>query len=157
MHRWLAQGNDKAALDNYLLDRTRHTQFVDLLLKYRTRLETLYASPLPDDARDGVGTTPGTGEVDRVGNTRPSPRREQAVEERMRAAKARDFEALRAEYALLREHWGGYKGYDIWFTQDLNNAHLPRSASITSTSRHSRRYWQVCTVICLRSIGWRAP
>ena len=108
MHRWLAQGNDKAALDNYLLDRTRHTQFVDLLLKYRTRLEALYASPLPDDARDGVG----------------SPRRELAVEEQMRAAKARDFEALRAEYALLREHWDGYKGYDTWFTQDLNNAHL---------------------------------
>lgn len=42
----------------------------------------------------------------------------------MRAAKARNFEALRAEYALLREHWGGYKGYDTWFTQDLNNAHL---------------------------------
>jgi len=108
MHRWLAQGNDKAALDNYLLDRTRHTQFVDLLLKFRARLEALYASPLPDDARDGVG----------------SPRRELAVEEQMRAAKARDFEALRAEYALLREHWGGYKGYDTWFTRDLNNAHL---------------------------------
>jgi len=92
MHRWLAQGNDKDALDNYLLDRTCHTQFVDLLLKFRTRLEALYASPLPA--------------------------------EQMRAAKARDFEALRAEYALLREHWGGYKSYDTWFTQGLNNAHL---------------------------------
>ena len=36
---------------------------------------------LGDDARDGVGTTPGTGEVDRVGNTRSRPRRELAVEE----------------------------------------------------------------------------
>ncbi len=92
MRRWLAQAGNKAALDNYLLDRTRHMQFVELLLKYRARLETLYASPLP--------------------------------EERMRAAKARDFEALRAEYGALRENWGGYRGYDTWFTQDLNNAHL---------------------------------
>ena len=124
MRRWLAQGSDRAVLDNYLLDRTRHTQFVDLLLKFRTRLEALYASPLTVDpmraekaryyaalraeyanlrtqwggydARDGVGTTPGTGEVDRVGNTQSRPRREPAVDD----------------------------GYDSWFTQDLNNAHL---------------------------------
>ena len=34
-----------------------------------------------NDARDGAGTTPGTGEVDRVGNTRSRPRREPAVED----------------------------------------------------------------------------
>ena len=33
-----------------------------------------------DDSMDGGGTTPGTGEVDRVGNKRSSPRREQAVD-----------------------------------------------------------------------------
>ena len=33
-----------------------------------------------DDSRDGGGTTPGTEEVDRVGNKRSSPRREQAVD-----------------------------------------------------------------------------
>jgi len=92
MRRWLAQGDDPAALDNYLLGMKRRVEFVGLLLKFRARLEALYASPLP--------------------------------EEQMRAAKARDFEALRAEYALLREQWGGYTGYDAWFTQDLNNAHL---------------------------------
>ena len=92
MRRWLAQGSDKAALDNYLLDRTRHTEFVNLVLKYRTRLEALFASPL--------------------------------AKEQMRAEKARYYEALRAEYADLRNQWGGYDGYDSWFTQDLNNAHL---------------------------------
>jgi predicted aminopeptidase len=30
----------------------------------------------------------------------------------------------------------------------------PRSVSITSTFRHSRRCWRACKVICLRSIGW---
>jgi len=92
MHRWLALNGSKTALDNYLLDRTRHTQFVDLLLKFRTRLEALFASPL--------------------------------AEPRMRAEKARYYAVLRAEYANLRDQWGGYDGYDNWFTQDLNNAHL---------------------------------
>ncbi len=42
----------------------------------------------------------------------------------MRAAKAQHFEALRAEYAVLRQQWGGGDRYDAWFAQDLNNAHL---------------------------------
>ena len=42
----------------------------------------------------------------------------------MRTAKAHGFDALRAEYAELRNRWGGYAGYDAWFAQDLNNAHL---------------------------------
>lgn len=44
--------------------------------------------------------------------------------EPMRLAKAREFEALRAEYAVRRQQWGGQAGYDAWFAQDLNNAHL---------------------------------
>jgi predicted aminopeptidase len=92
LRRWLAHGNDAAALDNVLRNKTRHVQFVELLLKFRARLETLYASALP--------------------------------ETQMRAAKAQHFETLRAEYAVVRRHWDGYTGYDAWFAQDLNNAHL---------------------------------
>ncbi len=92
VRRWLAHSGDQAALEHYLLDRARHAEFVDLLLKFRTRLEALYAAPLP--------------------------------EEQMRADKARYYEALRAEYADLRAQWGGYGGYDSWFAQEINNAHL---------------------------------
>lgn len=42
----------------------------------------------------------------------------------MREGKARAFDALRADYAELRKRWGGYVGYDAWFAQNLNNAHL---------------------------------
>ena len=45
-------------------------------------------------------------------------------EEKMRAEKSRYYNLLRAEYADLRKQWGGYGGYDSWFTQNLNNAHL---------------------------------
>jgi predicted aminopeptidase len=41
-----------------------------------------------------------------------------------RAGKAQIFAELRAEYAQIKERWNGYAGYDRWFAQDLNNAHL---------------------------------
>jgi len=45
--------------------------------------------------------------------------------EQMHPAKIRAFNALRARYQRLKEmEWGGYAGYDRWFAQDLNNAHL---------------------------------
>jgi predicted aminopeptidase len=42
----------------------------------------------------------------------------------MRAAKAAVFTGLRADYAGLRAGWGDSPGFDSWFAQDLNNAHL---------------------------------
>jgi len=41
-----------------------------------------------------------------------------------RAAKAHILAELRNDYAVLKTSWGGYEGYDSWFTQDLNNARL---------------------------------
>lgn len=39
-------------------------------------------------------------------------------------AKRRAFDSLRAEYAELKTSWGGYAGYDHWFSVPLNNARL---------------------------------
>jgi len=50
MRRWLTQGSDTVVLNAYLRDRARQTEFVDLLLQFRARLETLYAAPLPEAA-----------------------------------------------------------------------------------------------------------
>jgi predicted aminopeptidase len=41
-----------------------------------------------------------------------------------RDAKALVFDALRDEYRLLKQQWEGYSGYDLWFSQPLNNAQL---------------------------------
>lgn len=49
----------------------------------------------------------------------------------MRAAKAAEFERLRDEYAQLKQHWGGFRGYDRWFSQALGNAHLASVATYT--------------------------
>ncbi|MEM7376975.1 MAG: aminopeptidase [Pseudomonadota bacterium] len=40
------------------------------------------------------------------------------------ARKTAAFARLRADYADLKAQWGGYAGYDHWFSQPLNNARL---------------------------------
>ncbi len=40
------------------------------------------------------------------------------------AEKARIFTALKDEYLVLKQNWGGYAGYDRWFAEPLSNAHL---------------------------------
>lgn len=42
----------------------------------------------------------------------------------MRAKKALLLEALRGDYEQLRQSWGGYAGYDTWFSDPLGNAKL---------------------------------
>jgi len=49
--------------------------------------------------------------------------KDMTTEERV-TAKARRFAVLRERYQRLRTEWGGYAGYDRWFAQDLNNAHI---------------------------------
>jgi predicted aminopeptidase len=44
--------------------------------------------------------------------------------DRKRQAKREALEALRADYRLLKESWGGYGGYDGWFGSNLGNSHL---------------------------------
>jgi predicted aminopeptidase len=41
-----------------------------------------------------------------------------------REEKARIFAHLKSDYQKLKESWGGYSGYDRWFAEPLNNAHL---------------------------------
>lgn len=101
VRRWLQQRGDLPALEIWERDQTRQREFVEMLHKHRTQLQTLYDSALAETA--------------------------------MREAKARVFDTLRAEYAELRKGWGGYTGYDAWFAQDLNNAHL---AAVGLYQRH---------------------
>ena len=49
--------------------------------------------------------------------------------EQKRAAKARAFDQMRADYAVLKQSWGGSGDYDAWFAQPLNNATLAAVAT----------------------------
>jgi predicted aminopeptidase len=46
-----------------------------------------------------------------------------------RASKARLFQQLKDEYVVLKESWGGFKGYDRFFAEPLSNAHLASIAT----------------------------
>ena len=49
--------------------------------------------------------------------------------ESKRTAKQAAFDVMRAEYAALRQTWGGATDYDAWFDRPLNNAHLASVAT----------------------------
>ncbi len=49
----------------------------------------------------------------------------------MREAKQALFTRMREDYQQVRQCWGGWSGYDHWFAQDLNNAHLAALTSYT--------------------------
>jgi predicted aminopeptidase len=46
-----------------------------------------------------------------------------------RAAKARQFQKLKEDYAILKNNWGGFSGYDRFFAEPLSNAHLASIAT----------------------------
>jgi predicted aminopeptidase len=46
-----------------------------------------------------------------------------------RAQKLQIQNELRADYAALKQTWGGYGGYDSWFANSLNNAQLSTVSS----------------------------
>lgn len=91
--RWLSARHDAVLSQGYAEIDSRRRDFLALLLKYRARLQHVYAEAAP----------------------------RATLLERKREA----FEALQAEYRQLRDgRWGGFRGYDRYFAQDLNNAHL---------------------------------
>lgn len=57
----------------------------------------------------------------------------EASAEQKRKRKTEIFQSLHDNYALLKEKWGGYSGYDRWFAEPLSNAHL---ASVAAYNDH---------------------
>ncbi len=90
--RWLAHDGDVAKRAAFDLYEQRKDAFIDLAMKYRDRLKTLYASAVSDAEK--------------------------------RQKKAETFAAMKAQYLTLKSSWGGYAGYDRFFAEELNNAHL---------------------------------
>ena len=52
-----------------------------------------------------------------------------ATVKKKREEKARIFASLKEEYKALKASWGGYNGYDRFFSESLNNAHLASVAT----------------------------
>jgi predicted aminopeptidase len=52
-----------------------------------------------------------------------------ASDDGKRKQKTHIFQELQAEYQELKASWGGYAGYDRWFSEPLSNAHLSAIAT----------------------------
>ena len=94
VQRWLRREGTPGQLQQYESFQSRRREFIALVLAYRTRLEALYRQNI-------------------------------AVAD-MRRRKAETLVAMRADYEALKASpaWGGFAGYDRFFTQNPNNAQL---------------------------------
>ena len=62
-----------------------------------------------------------------------------------RAAKAQAIADMQAKYTALRDgNWGGYDGYDGWFSRPINNAQLAASGIYNDMVPDFRRLFQSC-------------
>ncbi len=92
LRRWMISINKKNDYDYYIKSNKRHKEFIQLIIKYRQKLDTLYQKELELDHK--------------------------------RLKKRLIFKELKKEYELIKKDWGGYAGYDDWFSNQLNNAKL---------------------------------
>ena len=105
--RWLKAKGDTAGLQAYETHLQRTAQFVNLVMKTRARLESLYG-----DERNGDGKV--------IANRKACP----IPSDQLRESKRRIFQEMREEYTRLKGLWNGSDEFDGWFKKDLNNAHL---------------------------------
>ncbi|RVU84303.1 aminopeptidase [Leucothrix sargassi] len=96
INAWAASQNDASedVLAEYQKTKQRSKAVVALILKHRQKLSESYKSV---DSSD-------TAALEKI--------------------KTEAFEALQADYKVLRKQGGGSEGYDRWFTRPLNNASL---------------------------------
>lgn len=102
--RWLATQASEQARQEYVAFDARRTQFRQLTLDMRRKLALIYEQ-----------------------KEAPAP-----TGSRLAAMKKRAYEEFRADYAKLRDSWGGdparYRGFDLW-VERANNATLGAQAA----------------------------
>ena len=103
LRRWLPSRYDPLAEEKHHAEIRRAEEFVNLVAAARARLEALFTSATV------------------VGNP---ARLSDEARSQLRAGKQQIVARLRADYARLKERWGGCADYDRWFSQSLNNAQL---------------------------------
>jgi len=94
MRRWLAANASVDETVRYQAGRERRRQFIALMLDHRARLERFYSDSVMES---------------------------EAIR---RSGKAALFAALNADYAKLKQSWGGFAGYDRLLAGGANNALL---------------------------------
>lgn len=131
VERWFALHPDDAALRAFREQSLRRRNFVALLVRHKAMLEQVYG----EVSMDGRGPFNGnelneereSSNEKQMKNGREleglSPARPRSIEEKQRAKQA-ILEGLLRDYQALKATWGGYSGFDRWFSEPITNAHL---------------------------------
>ena len=105
--RWLTKKGNTAGLQAYLAHLQRSDQFVHLVMKTRTQLETLYGDERTSDGR-----------------VKARPERFSDSPDQVRRGQQKVFADMQSEFERLKLGWGGDKEYDGYFSHPINNAQL---------------------------------
>ena len=106
VRRWLRAQENFESFRGYEANSRREDAFARLVIETRMRLETLYGDKRDEDDKVRAARTPSI----------PVPE--------LAKGKRLIIEEMRREYRMLKERWGGDTGYDLWFSQPINNAKL---------------------------------
>ncbi len=106
VRRWFQAKGDPTAYRDYLAELRRNEQFVELVRTTRAELKAVYGEEKSDEAKSLAADPPAKSDAEK------------------REEKARVIARLREQYQRLKVQWGGYDGYDHWFSRPLNNAQL---------------------------------
>ena len=107
VRRWLQAVGRAADWENYRAALERQGQFVRLVQGAREQLRHVYEESDAD-----------------AGATVAKPQKTAPTVTDQRGHKAEVIAQLRRDYEALKSSWGGYAGYDRWFSLPLNNAQL---------------------------------
>jgi predicted aminopeptidase len=103
VQRWLRSTGRFAEADTYALESRRNREFVELLTTTRDRLAQLY---------------------EQAAGLRLDPAHPGAAYYLVQESKQTILADLTCQYHEFKTRWNDYSGYDGWFTQPINNAHL---------------------------------
>jgi predicted aminopeptidase len=118
VERWFAKRPDEAALRAFREQSMRRQNFVALLVRHKAMLQTVYG----EAGLDGKGSLNGTG---------PKAGDSLRTEEFKRDGKQAVLDGLLRDYEALKLTWGGYSGFDRWFSEPITNAHLAAVGAYT--------------------------
>lgn len=118
VERWFAKRPDEAALRAFREQSLRRQNFVALLVRHKTMLQQVYG----EAGSDGKVRLNGPG---------PKPEDSLRTEAFKRDGKQTVMEGLLRDYEALKLTWGGYSGFDRWFSEPITNAHLAAVGAYT--------------------------
>lgn len=133
VERWFAKRPDEAALRAFREQSMRRQNFVALLVRHKAMLQQVYGEAGLDGKihPNEKGQNGRRSNVTEQGAHGTDPDNGKRTEAFKRDGKQAVLEGLLRDYEALKLTWGGYSGFDRWFSEPITNAHLAAVGAYT--------------------------